>query len=85
VAAFDEHGLELPSRRVANEPEASRTIFAELGGEARVALGAAFRWEWLADLREAEGSELHLAYPRQTKAIAAARVKTDAAGLPHLR
>jgi hypothetical protein len=36
-------------------------------------------------LREAEGSELHLAYPRQTKAIAAARVKTDAAGLPHLR
>src|SRR5262249_18920654 len=29
-------------------------------------------------LLEAEGIELHLAHPRQTKAIAAARVKTDA-------
>jgi transposase len=78
VAAVDEDGLELLSRRVANEPEALRAIFAELGGDARVALEAAFGCEWLADLLEAEGIELHLAHPRQTKAIAAARVKTDA-------
>jgi transposase len=39
---------------------------------------AAFGWEWLADVLEAEGIELHLAHPRHTKAIAAARVKTDA-------
>ena len=78
VAAFDEEGLELLSRRVRNDPEALRAIFAELGGEARVALEAAFGWEWLADLLEAEGIELHLAHPRHTKAIAAARVKTDA-------
>jgi transposase len=78
VAAFDEQGLELLSRRVTNDPEALRTVFAELGGEARVALEAAFGWEWLADLLEAEGIELHLAHPRHTKAIAAARVKTDA-------
>jgi transposase len=32
----------------------------------------------VADLLEAEGIELHLAHPRQTKAIAAARVKSDA-------
>jgi transposase len=78
VAAFDEEGLELLSRRVTNDPDVLRAIFAELGGEARVALEAAFGWEWLADLLEAEGIELHLAHPRQTKAIAAARVKTDA-------
>jgi hypothetical protein len=35
-------------------------------------------WEWLADLLEAEGHELHLSHPLWTKAIAAARVKTDA-------
>jgi transposase len=78
VAAFDEQGLELLSRRVANDPGALRAIFAELGGEAKVALEAAFGWEWLADLLEGEGIELHLAHPRHTKAIAAARVKTDA-------
>ena len=78
VAAFDEQGLELLSPRVANDPEALRAVFAELGGEARVALEAAFGWEWLADLLEAEGIELHLAHARHTKAIAAARVKTDA-------
>jgi transposase len=78
VAAFDAQGLELLSRRVSNEPEALRAILAELGGDARVALEAAFGWEWLADLLEADGIELHLAHPRQTKAIAAARVKTDA-------
>jgi transposase len=78
VAAFDEDGLELLSRRVTNDPEVLRAIFAELGGEARVALEAAFGWEWLADLLQDEGIELHLAHPRHTKAIAAARVKTDA-------
>jgi hypothetical protein len=57
VAAFDEEGLELLSRRVTNDPEVLRAIFAELGGEGRVALEAAFGWEWLADLLEAEGIE----------------------------
>lgn len=78
VAAFDEEGVEVLSRRVRNDPEALCALFAELGGDAKVALEAAFGWEWLADLLEAEGIELHLAHPRHTKAIAAARVKTDA-------
>ena len=78
VAALDEEGLELLSRRLSNDPQALRAIFAGLGAEARVALEAAFGWEWLADLLEGEGIELHLAHPRHTKAIAAARVKTDA-------
>lgn len=71
VAALDEEGLELLSRRVTNDPEALRALFADLGGDAKVALEAAFGWEWLADLLEGEGIELHLAHPRHTKAIAA--------------
>ena len=47
-------------------------------GEARVALEATYGWEWLAELLEDAGYELHLAHPLRTKAIAAARVKTDA-------
>jgi hypothetical protein len=53
VAAFDAEGLELLSRRVTNDPEALRALFAQLGGEARVALEAGFGWEWLADDRRA--------------------------------
>src|SRR6266516_1340964 len=78
IAALDEQGTELLSRRVANEPEALKAILAELGGELQVALEATYGWEWLADLLEQEGHELHLSHPLRTKAIAAARVKTDA-------
>ncbi len=78
IAALDEQGTELLSRRVANDPEALKAILAELGGELQVALEATYGWEWLADMLEAEGHELHLSHPLRTKAIAAARVKTDA-------
>src|SRR5918993_5908504 len=43
-----------------------------------VAVEATYGWEWLAELLEHEGRELHLAHPLRTKAIASARVKTDA-------
>src|SRR3954463_2643364 len=78
IAALDDEGRELLSRRVVNEPEALKAILAELGGELQVALEATYGWEWLADLLEREGHELHLSHPLRTKAIAAARVKTDA-------
>jgi hypothetical protein len=38
VADFDEEGLELLSRRVTSDPAALRAIFAQLGGDAKVAL-----------------------------------------------
>src|ERR671911_2158046 len=62
VAAFDEEGLELLSRRVANDPEALRAIFAEVGEDARVALEAAFGWEWLGALLDGGGNELQLCH-----------------------
>src|SRR3954454_20073527 len=78
VAVVDERGRQLLSRRLVNDPERFRELFAELGGEARFALEATYGWEWLAELLEHDGRELHLAHPLRTKAIASARVKTDA-------
>jgi len=49
-----------------------------LGDDAEIALEATYGWEWLADLLEEAGYDLHLSHPLRTKAIAAARVKTDA-------
>jgi transposase len=78
VAALDEHGGELFSRRIANDPDTFVALLAGLDGESKIALEATYGWEWLADLLEDHGYELHLAHPLRTKAIASARVKTDA-------
>src|ERR671910_968700 len=78
VAALDEDGGELFSRRIVNDPDAFVALLGELDGESKIALEATYGWEWLADLLEEQGYELHLAHPLRTKAIASARVKTDA-------
>ena len=77
IAVIDEHGELALSRRIVNDREA----FLELLGEpesAHVVLEATYGWEWLAELLEEAGYDLHLAHPLRTRAIAAARVKTDA-------
>jgi transposase len=78
IAALDEHGGELFSRRIVNNPDAFVALLGELDGESKIALEATYGWEWLAELLEDHGYELHLAHPLRTKAIASARVKTDA-------
>src|SRR5215203_3505985 len=78
VAVVDERGQQLLSRRLVNDPERFRELLGELAEDASFALEATYGWEWLAELLEAEGRELHLAHPLRTKAIASARVKTDA-------
>jgi transposase len=78
VAVLDEHGTELLSRRIVNDPQTFLELLAEIDGESRIALEATYGWEWLADLLQEAGYELHLAHPLRTKAIASARVKNDA-------
>lgn len=78
VCAIDADGRELLSRRIDNEPQALLALLGSLGEQPLVALEAAYGWEWVADLFDEEGIELHLSHPLATKAIAAARVKTDA-------
>jgi transposase len=78
ITAMDEDGQVALSRRVDNDPGAIRGLLAEVGSEARIALEATYGWDWLAELLEDEGYDLRLAHPLGTRAIAAARVKTDA-------
>jgi transposase len=78
VAVLADDGTQLLSRRIVNDPETFLELLAGVDGESKVALEATYGWEWLADLLEEAGYELHLAHPLRTKAIAAARVKTDA-------
>jgi transposase len=61
-----------------NDPQTCLELLKEIDGESKIALEATYGWEWLAELLEVAGYELHPAHPLRTKAIAAARVKTDA-------
>ena len=79
IAVIDEQGELTLSRRIVND----RDTFLELlgdpqDGDTHVALESTYGWEWLAELLEEAGYDLHLAHPLRTRAIAAARVKTDA-------
>jgi len=78
VAVLSDDGTQLLSRRIDNDPAVFLALLGEIDGEPKVALEATYGWEWLAELLEEAGYELHLAHPLRTRAIAAARVKTDA-------
>ena len=78
VAVIDDGGDVLLSRRIINDPETFLALLGEIDGDCRIALEATYGWEWLADVLQDAGYELHLAHPLRTKAIASARVKTDA-------
>src|SRR5215208_8528449 len=78
VAVIDEHGELSHSRRIANDPDTFLELLGGLSGETQIAVEATYGWERLAELLEDAGYELHLAHPLRTKAIASARVKTDA-------
>jgi transposase len=77
IAVIDEHGELSLSKRIVND----RDRFLELLGDpesAHIVLEATYGWEWLAELLEEADYDVHLAHPLRTRAIAAARVKTDA-------
>ena len=77
IAIIDEHGELALSRRIVNHPDTFRELLGDPDGT-HVALEATYGWEWLADLLEEAGYDVHLTHPLRTQAIAAARVKTDA-------
>ena len=77
VAIIDEHGELTVQKRIATGREAFRELLGDPDGT-HVALEATYGWEWLAELLEDAGFDVHLAHPLRTQAIAAARVKTDA-------
>lgn len=76
IAVLTEDG-ELVERRLANDPERLERFFTQLPPHTPVAIEASGTWWWLVDLLERVGHQPVLSNPKQTKAIAAARLKND--------
>jgi transposase len=76
-AIIDEHVEIALSKRIPTGRETITELLGDPDGT-HVALEATYGWEWLAELLQDAGYDVHLAHPLRTRAIAAARVKTDA-------
>jgi len=77
VAVMDSSGRVLEEGRLENEREEIEGYFSGLSGEVKVAVEATGNWYWLVDLLESCGCEVWLAHPKNVKAIASAKIKTD--------
>jgi transposase len=76
VARLDESG-ELNQTRLDNDREQIKRYFRAIPTPAKVAIEASGTWWWIVDLLEELGHQPVLSNPKQTKAIAAARLKND--------
>jgi transposase len=78
IDTLDASGTAVAHRRLrAVRPLVAR-YFRSLPGPHRAVVESTASWYWLADLLEEEGVELTLAHSKLVKAIAYAKVKTDA-------
>jgi transposase len=76
IAVLSEDG-EIAQHRLANDATRLEKFFAELPPHTPIAIEASRTWWWLVDLLEQLGHQPVLSNPKQTKAIAAARLKND--------
>jgi transposase len=76
IAVLTDEG-EITQHRLANEVEGLERFFTQLPPKTPVAIEASGTWWWLVDLLERLGHQPVLSHPKQTKAIAAARLKND--------
>jgi hypothetical protein len=84
VVALDEEGERVFSRKLSNCPQVIVDVLSRLR-EPHVAVEATYGWEWLIELLEDHGIAHTLSHPTATKAIAAARVRTDRGRRDHPR
>lgn len=85
IVRMDAQGQVLDRTRVATEATALRTYFDRLDPMAQIVVEATGNWMYVADVLS--DRQLVLAHPWKTRAIAAARIKTDtldATTLAHL-
>jgi transposase len=76
IAVLSEDG-EVVQQRLPNDAVRLEKFFAQLPPRTPVAIEASGTWWWLVDLLQQLGHEPVLSNPKQTKAIAAARLKND--------
>ena len=77
VAVVTGDGTVQLNRNVVNGSEPMLRLIGELPSGTPVAFEAAFGWNWLAELLEDYGFDLHMVHPLRCKAIASARLKND--------
>ena len=76
IAVLTEDG-EITQQRLPNDAGVLEKFFAQFPPQTPVAIEASGTWWWLVDLLEQLGHRPVLSNPKQTKAIAAARLKND--------
>jgi transposase len=74
VAVLNHEGA-ITHHRLEHEGGHVQDSFGSLPAPARVAIEASGTWWWLVDLLKRLGHETVLSHPKQTKAIAAARLR----------
>lgn len=76
VAVLTPEG-EVAQHRLETNPQEIAQFFSRFPPHTPVAIEASATWWWLVDLLETLGHQPVLSHPKQTKAIAAARLKND--------
>lgn len=77
VTILDDRGEVIGKGRIGNRPEDVAALFENLEGESKAVIEATRNWLVMHDMLE-EFSEVTLAHPMKVKAIASAKIKTDA-------
>lgn len=78
IGTLDSAGVLVRQKRLRTQRPVVAAYFHSLPGPHRAVVESTASWYWLADLLRAEGVELTLAHSKLVKAIAYAKVKTDA-------
>ena len=74
----DESGKVIRTGQLSHSLEDVRQLVACDGQATRVAIEATGSWQHVAAMLQSQGAQVVLSHPRRTRAIAAAKVKTDA-------
>ena len=78
LATFTEGGQVVGHATIPNEPARLREYFARFPGSHQAVVESTGRWYWVRDVLRDEGIDLRMAHAKFVKAIAYAKVKTDA-------
>jgi transposase len=77
LTSTDEIGTVVKESKIKNNRDDILRYFSDLPGPNKAVVECTIGWYWLTDLLRENGIEIILANTRMTKAIAAAKVKTD--------
>lgn len=78
LATYTEAGQVVGQATIPNEPARWRQYFAQFPGPHQAVVESTGRWYWVRDVLGPEGIDLRMAHAKFVKAIAYAKVKTDA-------